>query len=152
MPPATANRPARNTIGGEPPALPDSMLARVEFAKSSRAIDPEMSVRNPETGEVLTLSRPNARDYINHLGWEEVTAAAETAEEDDDEVESPGVLADRSTNGKAASEIDMLRDRIRATGALVDLRWGLNRLREQVAEIEKAEAAKAAATGGEDDE
>lgn len=144
MPTVVVKKPSRNTIGGEPPQLPESMLERVELAKASKRPRVDMMmVQNPATKEVLTVTRPNGRDYINHLGWNEVVETADEDEPEEDDDAPVGVLADRATNGRTANELEELRTRIRETGALVDLRWGLKKLREQVDEIEKAEAAKA---------
>lgn len=130
---------SRNVIGSEPPMTP--VVDRRAFAPlgdigtSRRPSEPTMKVFHPsDPDNVETHSRPNARDMINHLGWQEYVEQVEVVEEAEDD-EDPGVRPDRATNASGAV-LEELRDKIRKAGGTVDLRWGLNRLKQRVAQLE----------------
>jgi hypothetical protein len=139
-----------NTVGGTDDVYRESpaLKAQIEGRRTEHRL---VSVWHPTTGEKLNVTQFNARDMMRHdgyLDYDPATGKREDEVEDEaaaEEVEASAQDTDYSEEiPDHMKALHGLRDQLTRLGVKVDARWGMKRLREELARFEVPEATPAA--------
>jgi hypothetical protein len=126
-----------NTVGGGDDEYKSSPA--IEAMLSGRRTEHKMvPVWHPETGEKIIVTQFNARDMIRLDGYLDYDPKAPEQDEDEaaHQMEASTVGDYSAETSPHMKDLQALRDQLLRLGVKVDARWGLKRLKEEVAKFE----------------
>ena len=138
-----------NTVGGDDDVMKESPALKAQLERR-RTEHKKVAVWHPTTGEKLMVTQFNARDMLRHdgyLDYDPKTGKREDEVEEEADAEEVGVSAQDADYSEEVPDhmkaLHGLRDQLVRLGVKVDARWGMKRLREELARFEVPEATPA---------